>query len=192
MGDATIAALVTSAVTLAGFLINGVWITRLIDKKRSEDARGIERIKAELSVETQKRLAEIEAEVKAREKFQDGRRVAIETILSASSIAKSAAKHLLDHAVNQSAEDRIRAVSSSLQRMSQFFEQTSASETNLRLIEEDVVRVKGIQAELVKMLLLLDLDRDENKYWEGLQSAFESVELSVRQFEGYVRSIATP
>jgi hypothetical protein len=192
MGDPVIAAAITSGVTLLGLLVHGVWITRSIDKKRVEDAKGLEQIKADLALQTQKRLAEIEAEVAARQKFQDGRRTAIETILNASSIARSAAKHLLDHSANQSAEDRIRAVSDSLQKMSQFFEQASASERNLQLIEEDVARVKAIQADLVKMLLLLDLDRDENEYWERLQSAFDSVTNSVEQFQSYVRSATAP
>ena len=73
-------------------------------------------------------------------------------------------------------------------RESQFFEKASEAERRLHLIAEDVLQVESMQKELVKMLLLLDLDSDGDEYFNKLMTAFTSFDLAVKQFQSFVRS----
>src|ERR1700722_4117148 len=167
------AAVIVAAVTLSGFIIQGMLISRWIDKKRLEDTKKIEELKGKLS---------------SRQRSQDSRRESLEVLFNATSIAKSAARELLNVSASQNSEERIHRAADSLQKMSQFFEKTSEAERNLHLISEDVLQVRSVQAELVKIFLLLDLDLDTPEYRDRLQRAYEEFATRFEEFKSYIRS----
>ena len=203
MDGAVTAAIITGSVTIIGFVVQGTLINRWIDSKRREDTRDLEQIKGKIvldnskmieefktqqTIVAQERLREIELQFEKRKKSEDSRRESLEILFNATSMARSAAHDLLNDSVNQSSQERIRKTADSLQKMSQFFEKASESERNLHLISEDVLEVKSVQAGLVKMFLLLDLDSDTAEYRERLKQAYEQFEGRFEQFKTYVRS----
>jgi len=198
MDAAVIAAIVTSGVTVSGFFISDWFITRRIDNGRAEDATKLAEHQARLAAENQKELESIKLENQTRferlkaellqhERSREGRREALELLLNASSIAKSAAKALRHDLTNQSGADRVQQVAESLQKMSPFFEKSSQAEMNLHRIAQDLSEVKRVQEALVTMLLLLDFDA-ESQDCEILDGALSKFNQQVVTFQDYVRA----
>lgn len=193
-----VAAIITGGITVIGFFISNWFIARRIDMGRAKDATKLAELQAALSAKNQEELESIKLEnqktfetLKAglvlAQKSREGRREALELLLNASSIAKSAAKVLRHDLTNQSGADRVQQVAESLQKMSPFFEKASQADMNLHLIQQDVSEVKQVQDGLVTMLLLLDFDA-ESQDFAKLDTALSGFNQQVVTFQEYVRS----
>jgi hypothetical protein len=183
------AAIIAGGVMVTGFVVQGLLITRYIDKKRTQDAGALERIKSELSTEATKKLEEYKLDLAEQYNRRQGRRTSLIMLVNMSSDCREAAKELCKFSNGETGEERVRTVTHALHRMSPFFELLAKEDPTSSLKREDRGEAKIIQQQLVKMLLLMDLDRKEPEYWVALDEAYNTVAASVRAFHEYFKEL---
>ena len=202
MDGQIIAATIVGTVTIIGFFIQGLFITRYIDERRKQDAGDIEDIrkknavqleelKHQLSAESLQKLEEYKIVLAEQQKTRKSRQESLAVLLNLSADCDEAARSLGKFSEVEGGEERVRTVTKALQTMSPFFEILSKIDPTKSLKREDRTEAKRIQEKLVKMLLLMDFDRKDHEYRSALNDAHREVAESVQSFRLYVDNVIT-
>jgi hypothetical protein len=194
------AATIIGSITVAGFFIQGLFITQYIDDRRKKATREIEEIrekneiqlehlKIQLSTEASQKLEEYKIALAELQKTRKTRHESLTLLLNMAADSDEAARDLCKFSEIEGGAERVRTVTKTLQTMSPFFEILSKSDPTKSLTKEDRIEAKRIQEQLVKMLLLMDFDRKDQEYRDALNEVYRHVAKSVEAFRLYVDNV---
>ena len=169
-----IAAIITGLVTVVGFLFQGWFLATRIERLRSKGAQ---------------ELQAFEHNFKAYFAHQDNRREALSRLLNAVSIARSAAKNLVDDCDSSDLDKRLSSTLMFVQRITVFFNEAKSAPTNIALELEDVKNVSDVQKHLVRLVLALDPDAAPDNYAKRLKPQYQALDAQATAFETYVRKL---
>jgi hypothetical protein len=208
-----VAAIIAGSVAVAGFVIQGLFITRYIDKQKLIDVKSIEAIKqqnevqleaikqqndiqlakitTQLSTEASKKLEEYRAELLKQQEARTSRFESLTALLTLAEASDEAARNLCMLPEIDSNEGRVKAVTKALQSMSPFFESLSKVDPKKTLTKDDRAEAKRIQEQLVTILLKLklELDPDREEYRGVLDQTYDKVAESVQSFRLYIENV---
>jgi hypothetical protein len=177
------------AVTVTGFVVQGLFVTRFIDKKRKEDSGELERLKVQLAAGAAQKLEECKLALAEQQKKRESRHDALRLVEDLSFNSEEAARDLCKFSEIETGEERVRIVTKALQAMSPFFEMLAKADRKHPLTKEDRAEARVTQQRLVEMLLLMDFDRSDTAYRDVLKNAYTLVAHSARSFQAYVDNV---
>lgn len=174
MDSPIIAAIITGCVTVFGFFIQGLFLATRIENLRTKGAR---------------ELQALEHNFKAHFAHQDNRRESLSRLFNAVSIARYAARNLVDDCGSNNPDKRLSSTLHFVQRITVFFNEAKSAPTNIALEHEDVQNVIEVQQRLVLLVLALDPDAPSDEYAKRLRPKYDALDKQAKAFEIHVRKL---